>query len=156
LPNLAERREDIPALVDRFLGDLHHPQLRTCADLSEELRGKLSGYHWPGNVRELRNAVERVCVMGETGLNWGRAQSQGTPGTIAATGEGLELTAMVDPEASFKDAKDEIVAKFERLYLVRLLADCDHNVAAAARKSGIGRRHLYTLLEKHGLGDGGR
>jgi len=63
VPALRERREDIPALAEHFMGrlsaraDAGGPQT-----IGREAMDLLSNYHWPGNVRELQNVIERMCV----------------------------------------------------------------------------------------------
>ena len=64
VPALRERKEDIPALVDRFLG-AHDPP-RTLAELPANALALLAGHDWPGNVRELRNVVARLLLFPET------------------------------------------------------------------------------------------
>ena len=62
LPQLRERREDLPFLVDTFLEELcalHHKERKR---LTEEAMERILDYPWPGNVRELKNAIERVVV----------------------------------------------------------------------------------------------
>jgi len=63
LPPLRERREDIPLLIQHFLGqakrELHKPDLQ---GISPEALRVLTEYDWPGNVRQLR-AVIRRCVL---------------------------------------------------------------------------------------------
>lgn len=63
VPSLNERRDDIPLLVDKFLGDI-------CADygvapksIEEEAMKGLQQYNWSGNIRELRNVVERLVIL---------------------------------------------------------------------------------------------
>ncbi|MGE3526503.1 MAG: sigma 54-interacting transcriptional regulator [Gemmatimonadales bacterium] len=56
VPALAQRTEDIPLLVDYFLKDLGHPELKL------EQQNPLAGFAWPGNVRELLRVVERAVV----------------------------------------------------------------------------------------------
>ena len=60
LPPLRERRDDIPQLVEHFLGLLQPPH--TLAQLPPYALSLLKAYEWPGNVRELRNVVERLAV----------------------------------------------------------------------------------------------
>ena len=52
---------------------------------------------------------------------------------------------------SLKEAKESIIADFERDYLVHLLQKHNRNVSAVAREAGIDRRHVYRLLEKYEL-----
>ncbi len=63
VPSLNERRDDIPLLVDRFLGDI-------CADygvakktIDTDAVKLLQEYNWTGNIRELRNVVERLIIL---------------------------------------------------------------------------------------------
>ena len=63
VPSLNERRDDIPLLVDQFLGDI-------CADygmaekiIDEDAIKLLQQYNWTGNIRELRNVVERLVIL---------------------------------------------------------------------------------------------
>jgi transcriptional regulator of acetoin/glycerol metabolism len=60
-------------------------------------------------------------------------------------------SAKVDLELPFKDAKDVVIASFERSYLTALLAWADGNVSRAARKANLDRMYLHRLLQRHGL-----
>lgn len=66
LPPLRERREDIPALLDKFLLQASASFSRPAPQLSPAKMRQLIAYDWPGNVRELRNVAER-CVLGIEG-----------------------------------------------------------------------------------------
>ncbi len=63
-PRLSERPEDVPLLVDHFLGYYAKKHQRTRASLSAEAHERLRSYRFPGNVRELENAIERAVVLG--------------------------------------------------------------------------------------------
>jgi DNA-binding NtrC family response regulator len=54
IPPLRARREDIPALVERFSGGV---------PVTAAAMEKLIAHHWPGNVRELENAIERSLIL---------------------------------------------------------------------------------------------
>src|SRR5437867_626663 len=63
LPPLRERREDIPLLVQRFIGhfcETHKLDLKT---ISPQVIKALMSYEWPGNVRQLENIVERMVAL---------------------------------------------------------------------------------------------
>ncbi len=62
-PPLRARREDIPLLVDHFLGVYCKKNGRSRLALSREALSKLLDYEWPGNVRELENVIERGAVL---------------------------------------------------------------------------------------------
>ena len=68
LPPLRERKEDIPHLVDHFLGKFAAENRRAGAQFSPEALKVMMDYNWPGNVRELENAVERAVVLATSNL----------------------------------------------------------------------------------------
>ncbi len=62
-PPLRARREDIPLLVDHFLGVYCKKNGRPRLIVPSEVLTKLMDYSWPGNVRELENVIERSAVL---------------------------------------------------------------------------------------------
>lgn len=62
-PPLRSRRDDVPLLVDHFLGIYCRKNGRPRLGVTREALGKLVDYSWPGNVRELENVVERAAVL---------------------------------------------------------------------------------------------
>lgn len=67
LPPLRERPEDIPLLVEHFLGIYSHKMgIRT--RLADGIIEKLQGYPFPGNVRELENMVEQAVALASGGV----------------------------------------------------------------------------------------
>jgi DNA-binding NtrC family response regulator len=63
LPPLRERREDIPDLMDAFLGRFFARKGESVPEVSDAVRQAFMQYDWPGNVRELENACERIAQM---------------------------------------------------------------------------------------------
>ena len=61
MPALREHVEDIPALVEHFLGRQRAQGKKPC-QLSKTAMRALSAYHWPGNIRELENLLERLMI----------------------------------------------------------------------------------------------
>ncbi len=141
LPPLRERREDIGLLVDHFL----RGRLEPFEQWPEHVRHRWLEYSWPGNVRELRNAVDRALAMG--------GPEAAAPANLAVEAAPSSSDGLV-PEyhLPFKEAKERLLAQFEREYVRRLLQRAEGGVAGAARQAGIDRKHLYKLMEKHGLG----
>ena len=62
LPPLRERREDLPLLVNHFIGEASRVQQRPIRDIAKDAMQHLMRYVWPGNVRELKNAIEHAFV----------------------------------------------------------------------------------------------
>jgi DNA-binding NtrC family response regulator len=67
-PPLRARREDVPLLVDHFVGLYCKKNGRSRLTIPPEVLARLSDYSWPGNVREIENVIERAAVLcrGET------------------------------------------------------------------------------------------
>lgn len=63
LPPLAERRDDIPLLVNRFVSKYSKQFGKQIHGVSQKSLSLLMSYNWPGNVRELKNAIERAVVL---------------------------------------------------------------------------------------------
>jgi DNA-binding NtrC family response regulator len=138
LPPLRQRPEDLPVLVDRFVASLGIPddaaaRLRAPAFVASLTRGA-----WPGNVRELRNYLERCAVLDDLAALQPVA-SPGDPG------------AGIDVGRPFQEARDDVLAEFERRYIEQLLRVHRGNVSAAARASGIDRTYLHRLMRRHNL-----
>jgi len=66
MPPLRERREDIPVLVEYFIGRYARKAGRTFRRVSKRTLDRLRSYPWPGNVRELQNVIERSVLVSET------------------------------------------------------------------------------------------
>ncbi|CAN1545142.1 AtoC Response regulator containing CheY-like receiver, AAA-type ATPase, and DNA-binding domains [Spirosomataceae bacterium] len=69
VPPLAERREDIPLLAEKFLGDVAEEYGDQPKTFSPEAMEYMKNLPWTGNVRELRNVVERLVIMCDTTIS---------------------------------------------------------------------------------------
>jgi DNA-binding NtrC family response regulator len=141
LPPLRERREDIPLLVDHFLG-----RQGTFDELQPEVRDRLSTHTWPGNIRELRNVIERASYMGDL--------EHLDPTVVHESSNDASTGPLADYTRPFKEAKEALINRFEREYIRALLLRSKGNMARAAREAGIDRKYLYMLLKKYGLAPG--
>jgi DNA-binding NtrC family response regulator len=63
LPQLRERKEDIPELVGFFLSELNQQMGMNIQGVDSQALELMLQYDWPGNVRELRNVVERAIIF---------------------------------------------------------------------------------------------
>ncbi len=66
VPDLNERREDIPLLIEHFADKISEEQGTAPKAFSKEAIRLLQEYDWTGNIRELRNVVERLIILGGT------------------------------------------------------------------------------------------
>jgi two-component system, NtrC family, response regulator GlrR len=139
VPPLRQRPEDIPALVDRFLGSWRAGEARAEALRAPLFLRGLQSAAWPGNVRELQNHLEQCLVWGE------------------ALAVGAEAGARpAHPEPAFVDlpyaeARHRAIAGFERQYVTGLMELHQGNVVRAAQAAGVTRQHFYRLLRRHGI-----
>ncbi len=130
LPPLRKRREDIPALIEHFIAQLHEeiPDLEQGFLTPAAIRD-LVAYHWPGNIRELKNVVERLYVSDKDRV-------------IHTSELPLEITA-TDP---IRGAFHERVRAFAKTLLLNALKDSNGNQRQAATLLGLTYdqfRHCY-------------
>ena len=64
VPSLDERKDDIPLLVNHFIGQISNETGLLPKEFSPEAIKMLQGKSWTGNIRELRNVVERLMILG--------------------------------------------------------------------------------------------
>ncbi|MEW6364765.1 MAG: sigma 54-interacting transcriptional regulator [Acidobacteriota bacterium] len=145
LPPLAGRPEDVPILAMHFLERerLDNPELGAVSGFEPAALDALCGYAWPGNVRELMNVVRRLVTI--AGAEFITAED-----VAVAFGSGAGRRSPADPlQRMLEMPYIEARKAFEHLYVRRRLEDCGGNVADAASHSGISRRALYQILERH-------
>src|ERR1700722_9856085 len=153
LPPLRKRLEDIPLLANHFLSyywGRHRPAGEPAPKLTEACIEFLRSRPWRGNVRELQNVIEHVAVIAEPGRP---IRPEDIPvyedvGPMAATDGGVPSAIMSD---AYHQAKEKLVAHFEKEYLQRLVVRAGGNMSRGARLANIDRTALYRLMEKHGF-----
>jgi DNA-binding NtrC family response regulator len=136
LPPLRERRDDIPLLVEHFLGriaaDTGLPR-KHCSPGTLEL---LTAYDWPGNIRELENVVQRAVALGD-----GRRVEPGDlPDRIRHV--------MITEEAPHYSGAGKAG---EQLLIEKALFNYDGDKTRAARFIGWSRPKLYRRMRAYGI-----
>jgi DNA-binding NtrC family response regulator len=147
LPPLRERPGDAILLAKHFIrrfARLYGQPEKTLDPASAAL---LARHPWPGNVRELKNLIHREFL---------RADGPQLSIPPAALGLAPSHAALASPipvnfDLGFRQAKERVIAEFERAFLVQALAKSRGNVSAAARLVGKERRAFGKLLKKHGI-----
>lgn len=96
LPNLRQRREDIPLLVEHIIARFNRLQGRNIAGVTDEVLARLMDHDFPGNVRELENIIEQAFVLCRTGLiELHHLPPEMRPAHMVASGQGpMTLQAM--------------------------------------------------------------
>ena len=147
VPPLRQRPGDLPALIKMFL---ERSQVPAATELAKQVGGaaleRLQRYHWPGNVRELRNVITRAVALAGPDDDF-----ESLPFVLRPTAAAPESAPSAKADRPFHEAKDELIAKFERDYLTDLVQRANGNLSQAARVAGLERKFLYKLLERNGL-----
>ena len=137
LPPLRDRKEDIPLLVDHFVGRFNHLQGKELTGISSESLRLLMDHDFPGNVRELENIIEHAFVLCQGDLIEPEClprsvRPSSTPGqpapSHAATLEGME-----------------------KMMIVEALRRADWNRSLAARELGIHKSTLFRKIKHHAI-----
>lgn len=142
VPPLRQRREDIPILVDAFVGRLNQSQNRRVESIAPEAWTTLMAYPWPGNVRELETAIASAFAMGEGSVLRREDLSLGTSGQLT-----------VPSARSDRDVPrlDDHLESVEREAILNALMSAGGRRSRAAQVMGISRSRLYRRMEALGI-----
>ena len=139
LPRLQERMEDIPLLIERFVGKMNRFKGKAVSGVSKEAMAVLLAHDYPGNIRELENIIEHgfvLCSEGEIGLSYLPAylfkkESTKLPKSHSSIGESVRLT--------------------EKERILEALKQNSFNRSAAAKELGIHKSTLFRKLKKYSI-----
>ncbi len=138
---LRDHREDISALLENFVNWHVDEEGLPYRHFTVAAQNRLRNRDWPGNLLELKNLVQRLLILG------------GPPEIEVA-----ELDRIFGGPQGSADVEDDVLelrhdlplrearAHFERLYLLRCLAETQGNIGDLAKHVGMERTHLYRKL----------
>jgi two-component system nitrogen regulation response regulator NtrX len=146
VPGLAERREDIPELVEYYIGRISEATGMPGRRLTEDALATLQVHDWPGNVRQLRNNVERLLILagGDPGEP---ISSEMLPAEVAAAGEVASISSERILARPLRDAREV----FEREYLNAQIVRFGGNISRTATFIGMERSALHRKLKSLGV-----
>lgn len=127
MPDLEERREDIPRLFTHLVGEASARYKRPIPDIPGAVLASVAAKVWPGNVRELRNAADRFALGLD--LDLGRAPIVGNAAQTLA----------------------EQVAEHEKSLIAASLTAHGGSLKNTYEALGLSRKALYEKMQKHGL-----
>ena len=133
IPSLRERKEDIPLLVDYFIGEMNQKFKRSIQGVEPEALKIISQCSWPGNVRELRNCIESTfnfCTEDMIRLN--------------------DLVDIITVESTRETSVEQTMDDITRNLLIDSLKRLG-NVKGAARSLGIPISTFYRKMRKFGM-----
>jgi DNA-binding NtrC family response regulator len=135
LPDLKDRKEDIPLLAYHFLDLYTKENQKQIKGISKEAMKLLLEHHWPGNVRELENAIERAVVMADqdylTPKDFSKNLKEGAPDLIKKG---------VMDRKSLENIKAE--------YITEILKETGGNKKIAAEILKVNPRTLYRFTKR--------
>ena len=148
IPALAERREDIPVLVEHFVAHYARERRVPTPEIASDALVALQSYEWPGNVRQLRNVVERTVILAP-GDRIGRIDLDLLPPEVLGTGNqsegGMGTNAIMG--SPLKEARET----FEREYLRIQIRRFSGNISRTANFIGMERSALHRKLKLLGI-----
>ena len=133
IPPLAERREDIPLLVDYFISAYNRSQDREMSGLSPEAFTRIMNYDFPGNVRELQNILEHAFVLCDSNT----IQSHHLPPYLSQ--EPVEDVVSVKGNLKIKSVEKALISKALQIH--------QGNRELAANELGINPSTLYRKIK---------
>ena len=140
LPNLKQRRKDIPELANHFLEEAAKRNHAKACTFSKEAINQLKHYPWPGNVRELKNICEHVSAL--------------LPGEIIEK-DNLPLNINENrqtSQAGYTLPEHGIDMESLEIDLIKqALNHANGNKSRAAKLLGLSRDAFLYRLKKHGL-----
>ncbi len=139
LPPLKDRREDIPLLVDHFLGTADREIKLSTASLQ-----MLMAHEWPGNVRELQNAIQSAAVMAGEAI-----EPAHLPASITRSWPRVTSEMPIADEQPMD--MDEKLQGLEKSMLIQALSQCRGVQKQAAKILGIKERSLWHRLKKYNI-----
>jgi two-component system nitrogen regulation response regulator NtrX len=149
VPSLAERREDIPELINFFMEQISASTGLPKRNIAADALAVLQSHDWPGNIRQLRNNIERLLILAE-----------GDP-SVEITSDLLpsEVGSLVPStpngaggEKLMSLALREAREIFEREYLVAQISRFGGNISRTAEFIGMERSALHRKLKSLGIG----
>ena len=146
-PALAERRDDVPRLVEHFSKRVAEANGVAQRHFGPEALAAMQAASWPGNVRELRNLVERMLILAS-------GDSSGAIDAAALALDGVGVGELADRTGlhqlvslPLREARE----LFEREYLAAQITRFGGNISRTASFIGMERSALHRKLKSLGV-----
>ena len=146
VPGLAERREDIPDLVEYFIQRICDATGMPRRTLADDALATLQVRAWPGNLRQLRNNVERMLILAS-----GSPSEPITADMLPAEATVSDQVVSLGAERMIALPLREAREVFEREYLNAQMLRFSGNISRTAAFIGMERSALHRKLKSLGL-----
>jgi len=149
VPPLAERREDIPDLVNYFMDQISQATGLPKRTIGADAMAVLQSHDWPGNVRQLRNNVERLMIL-----------AGGDPNAVISASMLPQDVGSMVPSMPNGNGGEQLMGLplrearelFEREYLLAQINRFGGNISRTAEFVGMERSALHRKLKALGIG----
>jgi len=138
LPELRERREDIPLLTNHFADKFAKKMGKSVSSVSEGMLDILMRYDFPGNIRELENIIEHAMVISGGGV-------------LDIHHMPKSLLDRIAPQGYLQASFREEVTKSEKKIIEEALAKFHGSRVLAADSLNMNRTTLWRKMKKYGL-----
>ena len=113
MPSLRERKDDIPLLVDYFVGRFGKKAGKKFRTIEKKTVELFESYEWPGNVRELQNVIERTVILSDGDIfcvdeTWLKRQAPQFAGPAVALSSALQRQEKEMIEAALAEARGRV------------------------------------------------
>src|ERR1700723_3450225 len=162
LPPLRDRKEDIPLLIDRFLGQFCTDNGKPPRLFTHGAMKLLMDYDWPGNIRELENAVERAVVLSTLESMDADILPESVRTREIVRGVRLQLAEFLPPlpgqvgGAGTAPSLFEILEEVERRIIVDMLERTNWNQTEASERFQVPLSTLNQKIKRLGIETGRR
>jgi transcriptional regulator with GAF, ATPase, and Fis domain len=146
MPTLRERKVDVLPLAEYFLQKEYQKMKKKPAKLSAKVKQILSNYSFPGNVRELENIIRRAAILSRGQV----IDIDVLPDEIRSSNKN-KLVLSGETNLSFKEAKEKVVADFERQYLLQVLEQSNGIIKEAAKMAGMHTKNFHEKLIRYNI-----
>ncbi len=134
LPPLSQRKEDIPLLIQHFLDA--YPRNDQMPPVTDDIINTMKDYHWPGNIRQLQNVLYQYLTLGQ-----------------------LEFLDPMDGDKQLQKNQNmettetlrSAIEKFEKEFIEKTLARCEHRKLKAAETLGVDRKTLFRKIKHYNI-----
>jgi PAS domain S-box-containing protein len=138
LPNLNDRRCDIPILCEHFIDRFNVRYDKMIKEISKEAMDLILSYKFPGNIRELENVIEHAFIFCKESV----IEPRHLP---------MNLRALEDDSNSRDLSSINNFDELEKMYIKSILLECSGDKTKTALRLGVHRATLFRKLKQHGL-----
>lgn len=146
LPPLRERKDDVKELIEYFIKKFEIIKNRKL-NFPKKIIDKMIEYDWPGNVRQLKNLIESLYII----VPFDQVKEEDLQFEIPESNLFFNDLPDAISNLSFKEAKQNILEKFEYEYIKYYLKKYNGNISKIASKIGISREGLSKKIKNYNL-----